>query len=303
MFSLRTHVWIFVAFLAATFGIAIAGNILLGMGVGPVPARFQPAAKIGFFILFLGIGFSAIPVMVKLVLAGHQKIGNADKAPIKMLAAQQNLIICILWALAAAGLLVALPTIIADGFFDADTTGATQELGASQELLVAAPGLPVAEMLARSSLKPEGGTGTGVPYVGGGLFDLRLGETDFTLKQCRYYFITTERSDPGKIDSVSIGLLPDDLSKKALDAAEAGLRRDLAQGGWLAGHPSSESLTEQSRVWLKGGIVLHMDARRTDESVAGEDPTTAGRWIRFVDLAAKATYPGINTMVFEPAPQ
>ena len=76
----------------------------------------------------------------------------------------------------------------------------------SPNLLVAAPGMPVAEMLARSTLKPEGGGGVGVPYVGGGSFDLSVPGTGLTLRQCRYYFIATQRADPTRIESLSIGL-------------------------------------------------------------------------------------------------
>jgi len=170
----------------------------------------------------------------------------------------------------------------------------------SPNLLVAAPGMPVAEMLARSTLKPEGGGGVGVPYVGGGSFDLSVPGTGLTLRQCRYYFIATQRADPTRIESLSIGLAPDQLSKTALDAADEGLRRELAKTGWLAGRKQSEDSAKESRVWLKDGIILHMDARRLDAPSAGENPATAGSWIRFVDLVAKAAYPGIKFMVFEP---
>jgi len=162
--------------------------------------------------------------------------------------------------------------------------------------------MPVAEMLARSTLKPEGGGGVGVPYVGGGSFDLSVPGMGLTLRQCRYYFIATERADPTRIESLSIGLAPDQLSKTALDAADEGLRRELAKTGWLAGRKQSEDSAKESRVWLKDGIILHMDARRLDAPSAGENPATAGAWIRFVDLVAKAAYPGVKFMVFEPPP-
>jgi len=170
----------------------------------------------------------------------------------------------------------------------------------ARSLLLAAPGMPIAEMLAHSTLKPEGGGGGGVPYMGGGDFDVRVVGTGLTLTQCRYYFITTQRADPGRIDSLSIGLAPESLSKPALDAAEEGLRRELATAGWLAGHKQTDDKGRASRVWLKAGIILHMDSRRLDTPVAGENPATAGTWIRFVDLVAEAGYPGIKYMVFEP---
>jgi hypothetical protein len=171
---------------------------------------------------------------------------------------------------------------------------------ATHSLLVAAPGLPVAEMLAQSNLKPEGGGGRGVPYIGGGDFDVSVVGTGLTLTQCRYYFIETGRIDPTRIDSLSIALAPDKLSKPELDAADAGLRRELANAGWLAGRKQTDDMGKASNVWLKAGIILHMDARRLDPPVAGENPATAGTWIRFVDLVAVAGYPGVKYMVFEP---
>jgi hypothetical protein len=170
----------------------------------------------------------------------------------------------------------------------------------THSLLVAAPGMPVAQMLAHSTLRPEGGGGEGVPYIGGGNFDVSVVGTGLTLTQCRYYFIATQSADPTRIDSLSIGLAPEKLSKPALDAADEGLRRELANEDWLAGRKQTDAKGKASRVWLKAGIILHMDARRLDAPVAGENPATAGLWIRFVDLVAEASYPGVRFMVFEP---
>jgi hypothetical protein len=172
---------------------------------------------------------------------------------------------------------------------------------ASQNLLVAAPGMPTAEMLARSTLKPEGGGGVGVPYIGGGDFEVAVLGTGLTLTQCRYYFIAPLRLDPTRIESLSIGLAPENLSNSALDAADEGLRRALAKAGWLAGRKLTDDKGKESQVWLKDGIILHLDVRRLDAPVAGENPATAGKWIRFVDLVAKAAYPGVKFLVFEPA--
>ena len=172
---------------------------------------------------------------------------------------------------------------------------------ATHSILVAAPGVPVADMLAHSTLRPEGGGGGGVPYIGGGNFDVRVVGTGLTLRQCRYYFIETGRVDPTRIDSLSIGLAPESLSRAELDAADAGLRQELTSEGWLAGRKQSEDKDQASRVWLKAGVILHMDARRIDTPAVSENPTTGGTWIRFVDLMAESSYPGVKFMVFAPA--
>lgn len=92
MFSLRTHALICGGIFAFTILIAVLGNILEAAGI-VLPERAQAPAQIVFFVLFLAMGFSAIPLMVKLVLAGHVRMGNADKPIIRTLIAHENRII------------------------------------------------------------------------------------------------------------------------------------------------------------------------------------------------------------------
>jgi len=171
---------------------------------------------------------------------------------------------------------------------------------ATRSVLVAAPGVPVAQMLAQSTMKPEGGGGVGVPYIGRADFDVSVVGTGLILTQGRYYFIETGRIDPTRIDSLSIGMAPEGLSKPELDTADAALRRELTEDGWLAGRKQTDAKGKAGKVWLKAGIILHMDARRLDAPVVGENPEIAGTWIRFVDLVGEASYPGVKFMVFEP---
>ena len=115
MFSLRTHVVICAVLFALLFGIPIIGNIVQATTTATAPKALQLPFMIGYMILFLAFGLSAIPVMVMSVLRGQAKIG--DGAPFAPLVRHQNKIIWAMWILILAGTAVALPTMIQSGFF------------------------------------------------------------------------------------------------------------------------------------------------------------------------------------------
>jgi len=115
MFSFRTHVIICAVLFALLFGIPIAGNTVQATSNAAVPHTAQLPFMIGYMILFLAFGLSAIPVMVMTVLRGQTKIG--DGAPFAPLVRHQNKIIWAMWILILAGTAVALPAMIQSGFF------------------------------------------------------------------------------------------------------------------------------------------------------------------------------------------
>jgi hypothetical protein len=115
MFSLRTHVIICACLFAALFGIPIIGNIVQATSNATAPRAAQLPFMIGYMLLFLAFGLSAIPVMVMSVLRGQAKIG--DGAPFTPLVRHQNKIIWAMWILILAGTAIALPVMIQSGFF------------------------------------------------------------------------------------------------------------------------------------------------------------------------------------------
>lgn len=117
MLSLRAHSIISGCLFAALILVAIGGAVLQATEV--IPQRDEPwlPAIALVFGLFLAFGFSLVPVMVMLVLGFHKKVGQADAQPIKGLIAARNVIVWTMWALMAAGLVVALPAMMRDGFF------------------------------------------------------------------------------------------------------------------------------------------------------------------------------------------
>lgn len=327
MFSLQTHAIICAALLATIVAIAMGGNALQAAGVIHDLGAFKLPFMILIFALFLAFGFSAIPVMVKIVLGFQRKVGNENVPVVAAVLRAENWIIYAIWALLAAGLVVALPAAIKGGLFDQSTgnsaaagsdlsaaSGAsTEDFGPSSGMLVAKPGMLLSEMVHASTLHIDPArqtTWTG-SVAGGAVFDFRIAGTVTIFSRCRYYFVSTYTRDPQRIESVNVGVSPSAMSRAELEAANAALRAKLAADGWLAGH--EEYRDEEDRTlhggatrgpegtkWLKNGIVLNIGERRVDDAAPGEDAATAGRWIQFVDLWQREDYPSIERYVFAP---
>lgn len=116
MLGLRAHAWICAGLLAALLAIPIAGNIWAGSG-GQLPKALQLPFMIGYFTLFLAFGLSAIPVMVKVVLRGQETLGNANQPLVAAAIRHQAAIVWVMWLVILAGLAIAVPEMIRDGFF------------------------------------------------------------------------------------------------------------------------------------------------------------------------------------------
>ena len=118
IFSLRTHIIICASLFAALIGLAILGNILQWLGwISPPTGNGRYIALALYFALFLAFGLSAIPVIVKLVLAFQVQIGNEDVAAVAAAIHRQNVIIYALWGLIRAGTVIAVPAAIMGGMF------------------------------------------------------------------------------------------------------------------------------------------------------------------------------------------
>ncbi len=261
MFSLRTHAFIFFGILGAIMLLAIAGNVAEAYGVPRPPPGMQTLLKVVFLGLVVALGISFIPLMVKFVLQGQIWAGNQDRPFIKSLIEHQATIVFVLWGIIGAGLLIAIPTAIKDGFLSgeaANTTTTTQAESEGPNLgaLVARPGMTVDEMTKLSSLKPQrmsnpyaSGTSSAIAG-GGGNFEFEVAGTGFKFEGCRYYFVSTYTNDPGRIESISIGTSHAKLSRIALDKANAELQARLAADGWLTGR--EEYRTEEDRTLHDG---------------------------------------------------
>jgi hypothetical protein len=118
MLTLRSHALITGIIFAALLAIGWGGNLLDGLGLLPHDRTIQIAVLAMMLALCIGLAFSAVPLMVLIVLGFQVRIGNAEFPPIRALIAHQRMIVLVLWGLMAAGLLVAVPAAILGGAFD-----------------------------------------------------------------------------------------------------------------------------------------------------------------------------------------
>jgi hypothetical protein len=307
--TLRKNVIVCASLFAALIGTAIIGNLLQGAGVVPLSGTARYLAMFWFFGLFIAFGFSAVPVMVKTVIAAQTRGGPAGE----MLARHQNAIIYGIWGLMIAGSAIAIPAAIIDGLFgDAPRQMVQRALeGSSMGTLSAAPGMSLDEMT-RSSTMALNLKYARTAIAGKGVFEFVVPNSSIRFPRARTYFITTRNDDHTKINVVNISTSPEKGSKTSIDAADAALRAELVRDGWVAGH--EEYHTEQSqrlhggekmglegRQYFKGGIVFSINRNRMDEAQLNEDATAAGEWIQYIELWPSDSYPGFERLVFPPA--
>jgi hypothetical protein len=118
MLSLRAHALITGGLFAALVVLGWVGNLLEATGLIPPGPGVRLASLVVFFGLSVALMFSAIPLMVQLVLGFQVRLGNTNVPVIRGLIARQRVIVFVLWGLIALGLLIAIPAAIRDGAFD-----------------------------------------------------------------------------------------------------------------------------------------------------------------------------------------
>ena len=126
MLSLRTHAIICASLFAAMILMSAGGNALLQTGVIAQATKPNLAVLGVFFGLFLAFGFSAVPVMVMLVLRAQTRLGNERVEVIRRAVAAQTVIIWVIWGLMAAGTVIAVPAAIMNGALKPETLGPAQ---------------------------------------------------------------------------------------------------------------------------------------------------------------------------------
>jgi len=304
MLRLRTHAGICGGFFLALLALGWGGALLANSGVAAPSPPWNWVWLGALIALLLGFAFSAVPVMVLLVTGAQARLGT----PAAGIAQPrwQNTIVYVLWGLMGAGTAIALPAAFllgAFGEFGSDP-------GASQGLLVARPGMTIAQVKAKSTL-PIDAKDDSAAIGDGGVFDFEVEGTGLRFARCRYYFASTYIHERGRIEGMSIGASLAKQPRAQVDAADAALRERLVAGGWRAGHEVYR--TEEDRtlhggaergpegdMWLKNDIVLDIERKRMDEAVPGE-AADAGEFIQVISLWGLADYPYIERFEFAPA--
>lgn len=118
MLSLRAHLVIAAAIMAAIIVLATIGNALEAAGLVAAGPRLRLASIATFLFLSVAFAFAAVPVIVKAVLGFQVAIGNAARPAIARLVARERAIVFVLWGLLAAGCAVGLTGAIGAGAFD-----------------------------------------------------------------------------------------------------------------------------------------------------------------------------------------
>jgi len=291
MLSLRAHAWIAGGLFAGIVAFAIVGNVLHDAGVLRDGCMAQRAAMVVFFGLFLGFGYAAIPLMVKLVLRGQTAFGNADVSLVRAAMARERTIIFVLWGLITLGLAIAVPAAIMGGMFDVAPKKPRFVEKPSEGTLVAAPGMTMAELQRRSTLKVTDLSSRAR------VFDFILSGTKLTFPRARAYMIETQGD---RIVRIAIGTSQNALSRGELEGEDALLREIFTAEGWLTGYDNYR--TEQDKrfhgglpggkggvVWMKGDLIAMIRAQRLDEPKAGESDA-AGRWQQVVEMTGRANF-------------
>ena len=267
-------------------------------------------AMIVFFTVFLVIGFAGLALMIKLFVAGQRWLGNEAHPFVRFVSAHETGIIVGFFVLCLAGLAIAVPAALSDGFFgrDAQVWLARWFRGASKGVLVANVGMNLDEVRRRSTIKvPEGihspltGDRT---VIGEVVFDFEIGDTGTRFPESRYYFMVTRKHGDLRLESLNIGISAEALPRAEFDEFRRKAQERFRADGWASGRfvyrtPEEQRLhggvtsSGEGSFWLKGETVVSFEPKRVDDAQRGEDPKTAGKWIlalQLWDRASSSTY-------------
>ncbi len=113
---------IYLIILASAFGLlivgAIIGNLLESNGIlEALGSKGITAIKLTYFVLFIVIGFTIVPIALRYFIIIQIKIGNGEFFLIKWIQIHERAVIYGSWGLFVIGLCIAVPAAIKDCFF------------------------------------------------------------------------------------------------------------------------------------------------------------------------------------------
>ena len=313
MLSTRTWALAFGGALVPTILLASLGRFLEG-GKTVDERALQLPVMIVFFTLFLAMGFSGLALVIRVFVAAQRRIGNTAHPIVRLLAEHDTAIILSLFALCLAGLAIAVPAAIKDGFFGKDAQRWLDGLlrGRSTGVLVANVGMTLEDVRRRSTVKvPEGtrsvltGSRTAIAEM---VFDFEIADTRMRFPECRYFFMVTRNHDDPRLESMNIGISTHSLERAEFAEFRRRTEEQFRADGWASGRfvyrtPEQQALHGgvtswgEGTFWLKGQALVTFEPKRVDEEQRGEDPRTAGKWILALsiwDRETSSTYPRLE---------
>lgn len=284
----RTFGTIAVAALALIFVLAYANHRILG-------DRQNAWVLAGVGLLFLVIAYCMVPLMVHVFVRLQRAAGNADAAAIRWASAHEKRITFAFWGLWTLGGVIALPAMLWD-------LGMRMPIGQSQGVLSANIGMTLDQVRERSSLPLGEGnyyrlTGTR-QLIAERVFDFALSGSNLRFERCRYYWIETPAHDAEHVGFINVGISMQALSLAELQRADDALRARIDADGWHSGQyyyrteeqqqlHSGATSSGRGWYWSKGNTVIHLLHKRMDDEQPGEDRTTAGQWIQYLELSPR----------------
>jgi len=113
------NIKLYIAIAASSLGLMIVGSIIGGIlsarGYTSNP-QLEKTMLIIYGILFLALGFAAVPILLRVFTTLQAAIGNGELPPIRWIRKNEFVISCCVWGIFLLGLIIALPTALKDWF-------------------------------------------------------------------------------------------------------------------------------------------------------------------------------------------
>jgi hypothetical protein len=284
---------------ALIFAAGAAGRLAQMAGVDPKTA--DRAVYGSIFLFFCVFGFCAIGLMVHVFVALQAGIGNGNTPMVRFLAQHETGLVLGAWGFLGMGALIAAPFVL--------WQVAGPRTRPSKGALEADIGMTMAEVRQRSTVPwrapthmPDGSE----MLVEDMVFDYRLGTPPVRFPQSRYFWLRTAPN--GRLADMNIGITPEKLPLKEMEAFELDARRRLFSAGWMPGHFVADSeetvrmwggkrTSQDGRYWLKNDTVVSFERQRMDDEQPNEPPGS-GEFVVHIHLEPKAD---ARDVVFEPS--
>jgi len=284
---------------ALIFVAGAAGKLAQMAGVDVKTAERGVYASIFFF--FCVFGFCAIGLMVHVFTALQTGIGNGNTPMVRFLVQHETGVVLATWGFLGVGALLAGGFLLLQSSF-----GHTLR---SKGTLEADIGMTMAEVRQRSTIPWRDPThmvdGTEM-VVEDMVFEYRLGMPPVQFPQSRYYWLRTAKN--GRLSDINIGITPEKLPLKEIEAFKLDVQRRLFSAGWMPGHLVADSeetvrmwggkrTSQDGRYWLRRDTVIDIERSRMDEEQRDEPPGS-GEFVLYIHLEPKSE---ARDVVFEPS--